>query len=144
MIVEVFLILLGVSLVLLLTGYAVKEASFSIIGLTFLFVLSSGVLIPDNLEIQTGLNTTTSTYYKYGNNFTGYHWDYDYGEAPNFNPSIINTPEVVFLFHTYDTIEENNIYTNPETTFYGIWLSILAGAGFWFIWRGVRPEGEDL
>lgn len=53
--------LLCISLSLIILGTAVREASFSIIGLVFLFVLSSAVLIPNDLDIKTG-ETITTTY----------------------------------------------------------------------------------
>lgn len=66
------------------------------------------------LSLDSGRNCQVlmineSTYYKYGNNFTGYHWDYDYTSAPNFaNP---NDPSSVFLFHEYKD------YTYQEVCF---------------------------
>lgn len=138
MFLSVFALLLSLSIIMLIIGLAISEASFSIIGLVFLFVLSTGVLIPDNLEIKTGINTTNDLYYKYGNNFSGYHWDYT-GTEPTFNPATLNDPSTVFLFHTYETVIEQNVYTNPETTFYGIWLSIIAGAGLFLIWSYMKP-----
>lgn len=43
--------------------------------------------------VVTSINET----YEYGNNFTGYHWDYDVADAPEFNNP--NDPASVFLFH---------------------------------------------
>jgi len=112
MFLEVFILLLAIGLILLGLGYAVGEASFSIIGLAFLFVLSSGILIPNNLEISSG--ETINTTYSY-----------------NASNTLINTIEV-----------NNDTYTNPTTRFYGIWLAIIAGAGFFFIWNDTKSRGE--
>lgn len=112
MFLEVFLILLALSFILLGLGYAVGEASFSIIGLTFLFVLSTGVLIPNNLEIPTGVEQET---------------------VYTYNASNVLTNTV---------LSENDTYTNPATRFYGVWLSIIAGAGFFIVWNNTKSRGE--
>lgn len=113
MIIEVFVILLAISLILITIGYATSEASFIFIGLAFLFVLSTAVLIPNSLEVKAGENITTS--------FT-----YD------------NTTTLVS-----ETQQVNDFYNNPSTRFYGIWLAVLAGAGFFFVWRGVNGGSND-
>jgi hypothetical protein len=55
----------------------------------FLLIISFPLLmiIPGSLSLEQTvcelkLNTTYETY-QYGNNFTGYHWDYDTGTAPD-------------------------------------------------------------
>lgn len=111
MLLEVFIVLLAISLILLGLGYAVQEASFSIIGLTFLFVLASGALVSDNLEIPNGINETTT---------------YSYNAT-----AVLQASQNTQL----------KTYTNPETTFYGIWLAVIAGAGFFIIWGNMKPRG---
>ena len=88
--------------------------------LNILLLLSKSTL--DNCEI---VKVETVTKYKYGNNFTGYHWDYDNNPPPAQNN--------VFIFHTNTTNTFKEIcYTqnkNTALTFYNIvlWLNRL----FW-------------
>lgn len=65
------------------------------LGLTFLVPAS---VVHSEEVCQPVLNYTRDTY-EYGNNFTGYHWDYDTGTAPD-GPQLD-----AYLFHrntTYD------------------------------------------
>jgi len=81
-----------------------------------LFIIVGKAGIDANCEMK--LNNTEEIY-KYGDNFTGYHWDYDYDSPkPNTAP---------FLFHKY--IDYNYIEVceddNTEVIFYKflVWIS---------------------
>lgn len=121
MIVQIFLILLSISIFLICLGYYSKEIAYSIIGFFFIFLLSTSIIIPGNLQYKTG----EEEIYIYGNNFTDYHWDeYQPDDYPKFNPS----DDKAFLFHKNIT----SIYTNFDSSssrWFGIWLAVISGLG---------------
>lgn len=85
MILELFIVLITVAIILIALGYYMDMSELSVVGFVFLFILSSFVLLPRNLELKTGeqvitnstiSNITTSqisyTYEKYNDNTTHY------------------------------------------------------------------------
>jgi hypothetical protein len=91
-------------------------------GLMFLIPAS---LVHDDTTCDTVIISEESLYV-YGNNFTGYHWDYDTGTAPD-------GPQVgAYLFHkntTYDYGEHCYNVTSSAVSFvkavkYPYWLFI--------------------
>ena len=69
------------------------------------------------LEYKVGSNTT----FIYGNNFSGYHWDYA--------DPLENRPqdgEVGFLFHKW----EYDNYVSYQNRVLGMWLAIISALGF--------------
>lgn len=106
--------MLSLSLILIILGYSIGEASYSIIGFVFLFLLSTSVLIPNNMDIPTGVDINTTYTY-------------------NSSGTLLNA----------DAIEVDT-FSNPNTRFYGIWLSIIAGAGTFLVWNFTKGgEFED-
>lgn len=95
----VFLVICGICLALLLIGLGFNIPFFSIVGFFLIGVLGF-IIQAGNLYLPTGDVEET---YVYGNNFSSYHWDYDFSDAPNFNPTIMNDPSTVFLFHKNET-----------------------------------------
>lgn len=108
----VFVVLFCLSLFLIGYGYIIGEAAYIIVGLTFLFMLSTLVLIPNKVMVKNGEDVDTT---------------YNYNASDD-------------LISTVDTV--TNEYTNPNTRFYGVWLSIIAGAGFYLVWNGVKGVEE--
>ena len=68
-----------------------------------------------------------TTYYKYGNNYTGYHWDY---QSPPENPPITD----INLFHDYTTYVYENTCDDLATPFT---LSVLYVLTSYLIYGGV-------
>jgi len=101
-----------------------KNGSYLKLTGFFIIMLVGLVGLVNPVQFITGLNETT--YYKYGNNLSGYHWDY-VGTQPAFNPSDLNDPATVFLFHEYTTTE--NIVDEDSTLLMGTlnFLFVLLG-----------------
>lgn len=53
-----FCILASLGVLFIFLGYYSQESAYSLIGFAFLFWLSAFILLPGNLEIKTGENTT--------------------------------------------------------------------------------------
>lgn len=66
MILTLFILLLGLSIVLIGLGYFTADGPFVPVGLFFIFLLSL-VILNDGLEYQTGLQTNTTYTYAGGN-----------------------------------------------------------------------------
>jgi len=76
----------------MLFGYIIDIPIFSLFGCVFIIGLGA-VMLASGVEVKTGLQEV----YVYGNNFTGYHWDYD-GTQPA--PKDL---EGAYLFHKNET-----------------------------------------
>ena len=102
---------MAISLILVILGIAKPEHSeFSIIGFLFIFLLSFH-LINGTLEYKTGTEET----FIYGNNFSGYHWDYENPIEPDDEEDAI-----AYLFHKEITIQ----YANYQNHTMGFFLAI--------------------
>ena len=115
MILNIYLTFLAISFIFIILGYALRgEADiFKYVGFGFLFLLSL-VLIPATPSSLEILNET-STYYKYGDNFSGYHFDYGY-EEPN------KPIGDIYLFHTY----EHYTYLEYKNFTIGFYMALLS------------------
>ena len=127
-----FELIAGIGIVLFVLSYLFiklgeKEQSHMVLQLFLLGFIVGGFLIlgkagiDANCEIK--LNDTRETY-KYGDNFTDYHWDqYIVGDEPTFHPN----DDVAFIFHRY--VDYNYVEVceddNTETIFYRflVWIS---------------------
>ena len=118
MILSLFLVLLGITLFLIALGYTQKGKAdiYKYVGFVFLFLL--GVMLipgtPGDLEYKTG----TTEFYVYGDNWTGYHWDYEGEPGPSNND--------IYLFH----IVEENVYSTYTSFTYGFYIALLSVFGF--------------
>lgn len=74
--------------------------NFLLIIIFPLLFLIPASLVLDQTVCEVVLNSTYNTY-QYGNNFTGYHWDYDTGTAPD-GPQ---TDAYVFHINTTNTYD---------------------------------------
>lgn len=119
MILQLYILLMVISFTFVILGYALKQDAhiFKIAGFTILFMLSV-MIIPNTtggIQYKTGVNET----FIYGNNFTDYHWDYDY----SLTPAATNEP---FLFHK--TIADE--FTTYENFTIGFVLVLCSFFGF--------------
>lgn len=74
----VFLLIAGISLILLIIGLGANIPFFTIVGF-FLIGVMGFIIQAGNLYVPMGDTYET---YQYGNNFTDQNWDYDTGTAP--------------------------------------------------------------
>ena len=131
MIYQLYLGLFVLSFLFLFYGYYSRTDAPRLIGFTLMFLLG-GMLepaLPGSVEYQSGLNI--SEYYVYGDNYTGYHWDY-------LNPP---TKTDVNLFHTVR--EETVLYSEYQTHTIGFLLAIAGILGFVLVMVDRRREGKE-
>jgi len=100
-----FFAFLGIAVVLIGIGYLTDVVISDMLGTIIVFLLGLA-LLTTGLTVKTGEVEA----YMYGNNFTGYHWDYDTGTAPD-------GPQTdAYLFHrnitdTYGTYDAEASHT---------------------------------
>ena len=116
-------------IIFLIFGYMLKgEADiFLYLGYAFMLLLSILLIpgVPGSLEI---LNET-AIWYQYGDNYSGYHWDYA-------SPSpLVND---VNLFHTHETYD----YEEYKNSTFGIYLSLFSIFGFVSVF--LRRQNNDF
>lgn len=118
--------MLGISILLLFIGYLNKsEVPFlQLAGYMFLLVISVS-FISDGIDYKTGESET----YVYGDNFSSYHWDYDYSSAPT-------NPQNYELFHT--NIEYS--YSNYKNRVIGVYLALVSAIGFIYTLFSLKGE----
>jgi hypothetical protein len=114
MLLTLFIVFIGLSLLLVFLGYYSKESLFSIIGWSFIFFLSIGILIPGNLEYKTGTNEayTYMCYECIGNSIPGMATD----------NSTITLSSIIIT----DQLAK---YDGTSSRFFGIWLMFTSIAG---------------
>jgi len=128
-------IFLGFALVLFALSKMVKDFLFVFIsGITFVLVGLS--IFTTGLDIKSG--ESENIIYQYGNNFSGYHWDYDTGTAPD-GPQLD-----AYLFHT-DTTTTNTYSTQDPITTHGmgaiiIWLGLYIILVSWDMYKKEKEE----
>ena len=117
-----FLFLLGVFFIVIPNFIEVNDTTFILRMVGSLIVMLLGLSImsqsffgfTSGIQYKIGENET----YVYGDNYTTYHWDYDYSSP---NP---NAPQALFHKYTYDVYDT---YTNPLV---GFFFAILGGFSF--------------
>ena len=134
MILTVYLAFFAVAIVILVLGVVLGENYFSFVALFFLFLLGVSLFV-SGVDYQTGETKILCNYediFQYGNNFTGYHWDYDTGTAPD-------GPQTdAYVFHTWrdynascvETVSK--VYTNLNDTltwWFGFLMAIASAGG---------------
>lgn len=131
------IITLAISFILILGGLYIRNSYLNLSG--FFLVLLLGILLVSS-PLKYPIGEQTNTIYEYGNNFSGYHWDYT-GTEPNFNSSTLNDPSTVFLFHT--TENKTLIYTTDTTLLdYSLSFVLLLTGLFGVLWS-VRDLTND-
>lgn len=124
MILEVYITLFLISLALLFLGYYSEVDTIKILAYGLIFLLA--VIIGgygDNLYYKTGENIS----YTYGDNFTSYHWDYDFSTSPK-------SPTDAYLFHT-TKVYNYATYENTILSFLMATLSFLGWLSVYFNFR---------
>ena len=145
MILALFIVVFVLSAFLIGLGYYTTDAFYAFAGLFFIFIL--GILIMGNqMEYKIGENTTFcdyEEYYVYGDNYSGYHWDYP---TP---PPICNNPTDTSCINLFHTVRNYSgcvqAVTDVYDSFSGAWarwigmlLAIVAGVGAFlqlFYWK---------
>jgi len=115
MIGELFIIFLLFSVFLIIISLAKNIQSLSMIGFIFIALLGLTLLFT-GVSFKNGFDDI----YVYGNNFTGYHWDYDYNV-----PNNAKLEEQAFVFH----LERTVTYDSPSFQYSNLFglLMLLAG-----------------
>ena len=129
MILSLFLVFVAISLVLIIIGLArPSESSQAIIGFFILFLLSI-IIIQGNVQYKTGY----TEYMVYGNNFSGYHWDYR--DPLEVSP---NDDTQAYLFHVNRTYSYANFSDSPGASGFGYWLAIASAVGMAGVFYGLK------
>lgn len=122
MIIQLFAVLLALSILFIFLGYFSDIESLKVSGFTVMFLLGY-LLMFTGVEVVSGFTNEVS--FEYGSNFTDYHWDqYIIGDEPKFNPS----DDEVFLFHTQEVKVDD--YTTHTNITIGFILAIMGALGF--------------
>lgn len=148
MILELFIVLFVLAAFLIALGYYTQDSFYAYVGLFFLFII--GVLIMTNqLQYKIGETFTPcdwEEYYVYGDNYSGYHWDYITAPPVCNNPTDTSCINLFHAVRNYSGCVE--IYTDVYDNFSGSWarwigmlLAFAAGAGMalqFYYWRITR------
>jgi len=137
LILSIFLVVIGLALALLVTGFMLDDTALQLVGFAFLFI-SGSLLLAGSIEYKSGFELTE--YYVYGDNYSGYHWDYT-NPPPNCNPSNL---DCVKLFHTNQTtIFHYSTFNDTTSHFVGVFLMIVSILGSAVIFTRLKQERED-
>jgi len=132
MLLNILLGLFAVAFALLFYGWYSRTDLPRLLGFLLIFLLGTFFepAIPGVIEFKSGENV--SSYYVYGNNFDGYHWDGYNTTAP------VQTDKGAWLFHS-ETIE-NDIYTEYSNHTLGFYIMIMGLLGFVLVMVDRRKE----
>jgi len=104
----------------MVAGYFLNDTALQLVGYSFLFI-SGTVLLAGSVEYKIGENQ--QEVYQYGDNYSGYHWDYD-SIPPVCNP---NDMDCVKLFHVNRTIVYNyDNFSDATSHWVGVYLMIVS------------------
>jgi len=130
MIYQIFTLFLLLGFCLVALGSYNKEIVLEILG--FLLIFLMGVtLMSTGIEYTIGESINET--YKYGDNYTGYHWDYD--TNPNPSKTDIN------LFHK--TVTNSYTYETYKSHLIGFYLAVISALGFAYCWFSYKPKEGD-
>jgi len=132
MLLEIFGLFVGMSFILITLGLLIPvHSEMALVGFFFLFLLSF-VVMGNNLQYENGYEEV----YIYGNNFSGYHWDYNEPLEPRPQDETM-----AYLFHRNRTALYTT-YTGDvgvfDTHIFGYFMAILSGFGFAGVLFGLR------
>ena len=134
MILTLYIVLLALACVLIGLGFFVDVPAYTLVGFAFMFILAL-LMYSGSIEYATGV--FTEDLYQYGNNFTGYHWDYDTGTAPD------GPQTEAYIFHR-NTTTTNSYTAFDDTTSrtIGLYLAAASILGFAIVLASLRsPKG---
>jgi len=106
MILTIYILISAISITFLYFGFSLDDTIFKVLGFGLMSLVFIGSI--GGIEYTTGsineicspiINNFEDTYV-YGNNLTGYHWDYNDDDAPS-------TKDNIYLFH----VQRENNYT---------------------------------
>jgi len=134
MLLNILITLFGVAFLLLFYGWYSRTDLPRLMGFLLIFLLGTFFepAIPGNIEYLSGNNI--SEYYIYGDNYSGYHWDYA-NPPPSCPP---NNLDCVRLFHTERI--ENNIYSEYTNHTLGFYIMMMGLLGFILVMVDRRKE----
>jgi len=136
-ILTIFLVIVGLAIALLSTGFMLEDTALQLVGFSFLFIAGS-ILLSGVVEYKIGENNYKT--YAYGDNYTSEHWSYD-TPKPNCNSS--DPLECVVLFHINESITYKYITFNDSTSHWiGIYLMIVSVIGSAVIFTRLKQENE--
>jgi hypothetical protein len=120
MLASIFFALIVVSLLIGVVGFTLDIPVFVFVGMICVFLLGM-TLLQEGLTYKSGFDET----YVYGANFSGYHWDYNTSDAPDYNPS----EDPAFLFHVNGT-DSYSRYDDASHMRLGYFVMMLGALGF--------------
>jgi len=118
MIAWMFFVILAVGIVLMALGFIIDIPVITFVGTTMIFLLGLN-LLSAGLDYKSGVEDV----YVYGNNFSGYHWDYDGTQPP---PKDL---DAAYLFHTNST-DIYSHYDDAGADRFGWFLLVLGALAF--------------
>jgi len=137
MILSIFLLVIGLSIALLISGYFLEDTALQLVGFSFLFI-SGSLLLAGSVEYKIGEEQLE--YYVYGDNYSGYHWDY-VNDPPACPP---NNLECVKLFHTNKTINYNyDNFSDTTSHWIGVYLMLVSIIGSAVTFTRLKADNED-
>lgn len=129
MILEIYAVLMAISILFILIGYHYDSLLIKTVGFLLLATINI-VNVTQGWQYKSGsvsevcepIINNYNDVYVYGNNYTDYHWDYDYSIMPN--------EDVVRLFHVkrynnwttfcYNSTTINNVYTQYSNNIFNL------------------------
>ena len=137
MILSIFLLTVGLAFAVILTGIFLDDYAVQLVGLSFLFI-SGSLLLAGSVDYKIGENV--SNYYVYGDNYTGYHWDY-LNPPPACNP---NNLDCVKLFHNKENkIDIYEAFDDSTSKWFGIYLMVLSMLDSSVIFTIIKYDSEN-
>lgn len=145
MIYELYAIFFFITLIFIFVGYFAEADVLKIVGYGLVFILGIMLFQPNlffgSVEACEYQTNYTDNVQIWGNNFTGYHWDYMTPLEPRPQDS-----DVAFLFHVKEYPNYNYVCQTITNWTIGFWISLLGLFGFvtvFFDRRNNHVEAED-
>lgn len=138
MIYQIYTIFFFITLIFIFIGYFSDVDVLKIVGYGLIFILGIMLFSPTffgNVEKCDYLGNYSNNVYSYGENYSGYHWDYDY----SLNPS----ESTVRLFHVKEYPTYNYNCETIENKTIGFWVALLGIFGFISVFIDRRKHHED-
>lgn len=130
MILELFIVLIAITLVLIVAGYYMDMSELSVVGFAFLFILSSFVLLPGRLQYKVGETVENHPACMSCRNITSYYTD------PVTNRTTLTTldsNETYSYIASSTKVYEYASYNDTTTHYIGYFLSIISALGMIFV-----------
>lgn len=126
-----FTTFIGIAFILVALGlYRLEHTELSLVGFLLLFLLSM-VIITGNLEYKTG----ETEVYVYGDNYTSYHWDYDYSSPPGLSETNLFHKNTTYIYSPYE--DSSGFFTTHN---FGYLLAVMSIIGMIGSFVSIKPE----